>query len=362
MENERPASTTETNEPLFLLTGRSLSFWEANRWRIALDGRRWRIAAIAMAAYLLLTTVIVMLVQIVLSQMAEYIASAVMILLGLGGLVFSLVLIIQYPKKQAARRFAEYESDVSRHSVGDRFTFYQDRVTVQTIRATYSMYFADVTLFLETEDGFALQNDDWRLIIRASDMTPYDALALRQLIAAKVDSQAVVCRGEVLPMLMQPMPIVTPAQRPTLTTARVPYKTTQAARRNNHTRMGLLMLAAVSAGLPIAVFLTAFFVITPYYFVDLAIFSAICVCSGLLIAVGLFWCFSGKDQTLEIQLQEDGLGLLLGGEFRFVHKDLLRLSVDDAGVTVYFSIKEKLFIPSEAVEDMSVFRALTGVQ
>lgn len=366
MEYEQPCRfpADDPNRLWILVAGRQMPYWEALRWFAVLKGKRKTLPLIAFVLCLLYAMVALSYAgEADISAIESATASAV-ILTAVAALSVAMFFLLSYPKKKARVRIVGYDADVKRHAYGSRIAFYTDRIAVTTLRGTQTMKFSDVELCVETYDGFLLLAGESRIVIRSEDLTVYDLQLIREYLTERLSPRVMCMKTPAQARLYQPLPIPQfEAETTVLTVASVPIEQTAPYIRERRARFFRLCAVTLPLMLILGVMLAALFMMTPYFLADLAIFCGACLVGGAVVSVVLFRLFDRRHHTrLDLRFEPDGLRLTADGVDHFVVKERVWLSVAEAGVTLRFFNHQTLFIPVDAVEDMAVLKALSGIE
>ncbi len=272
--------------------------------------------------------------------------------------------LLTYPKKQARRRFADYEADVKRHHYGSRITLYADRVEITSVRGTRCLHFSEIEQCVETADGFALLRDTTCLILRSRDLMAYDLQLVRDCLAERLAPSVMHGKGRAQAGLLQPLPIpqfngtVTP-----LTSAAVPLRATTLYRRERKARLRRLLLTAEPLAWIGGSLTSVFIAATDSFLLDLLIGIAGWSAGIMLVGIGAFFLFDRPcREELRVAFEPDGLRLKAADTERFIIKERVGLQMEESGVTLHFLHRESLFIPADAVENLFVLRTLVGIE
>ncbi len=346
-----------------LLAGRKIEKNEAKRWYAELYGGRKRLLLVGFALCMLFFTTALSFTSVTMLTLLEFSVASSLVLSGIIILACVLAALLYYPRHQAMKRYKEYAADSERHLFGSMISFYADRIVFRSLRGDAVVRFDEIADCVETTEGFALYDGCVWYILRGSDLTGFDARLVRDFLAEKLPSEVIRRKARVLAMLQQPLPIfpITPRTQ-VLTRAVVKENTTEAYRADKRCRFWLVMAMVLPLSWIPGISLAALFIITPYYLVDLAIFCGGSMLVGALAAAGVFALFRRKSGSLILSFEPDGLRISSDETQRFIPKARLWLNTADNDVTLYIVDDKKLSIPAEAVEDLSVLRALSGVE
>lgn len=363
MEYEQPCRfpADDPDRLWILVAGRQMPYGEALRWFAVLAGKRKTMPLIGFVLCLMYATVALSYAAKAAVSEIELAAAGAVILTAIAALSVAMGCLLSYPKRLVRKRFADYEADIKRHSGGVRIAFYTDRLTLTTLRGTQTVRFCDVELCVETVDGFALVAGEARAVIRSEDLTAFDLQLIRDYLTERLAARVMCRKATAQARLYQPLPIPQfEVQTTCLTAARVPAQSYLRERRSRFFRLHAVALPLM---LILGVMLASLFTITPYFLADLAIFCGGCLIGGAALSAVMFSLFERRRrEPPEIRFEPDGLRLTADGVDHFIIKERVWLSVEDAGVTLRFFDGKTLFIPADAVEDMTVLKALAGVE
>lgn len=365
MDYEPPCRCSETDSGrlLALLAGRSLSRAEARRWFFVLREKRKLLPGIAFFLCFLNVIIVISLFPEASLPRAERMIAAGILLLAIGWLFVAACSVLLYPKIRARRRFSEYEADVKRHNCGCRIELYDDRVEITTVRGTRRLCFSEIEQCVETADGFALIQNATCLILRSNDLTAYDLQWVRELLTERLVPEMWQCREMAQAGLLQPLPIPHFEATAPLTTATVPFAATSVYRRERKARLFRLLAAMGPLALIGGTMTALLLALTNSFFMDLILFIGVWLIGVLLVGLGFFFLLEQRCwETLRLAFEPDGLRLKTDTDEQFIIKERLGLLVEESGVTIHFLHHTSLFIPSNAVEDQNVLRALVGIE
>ena len=366
MEYEQPCRfpADDPNRLWILVAGRQLPYGEALRWFSVLRGKRKTMPLIGFVLCLLYATVTLSFITEAAILPNEKAAAAAVILTSVVWLSLMMFFMLSRPKKLAKQQIADYEADVERHAYGSRIALYTDRIEIITLRGTRVMRFTDVELCMETYDGFALICGDTCMILRSEDLTPYDLQLIREYLTERLSPRVMCCKTAAQARLFQPLPIPQFESRTLrLTSATVSLSDTLPYQRGRKTRFFLLSAVITPLMMAVGTMMATVFMITSQFLIDLAIFCGAWMVGGAAVSVGLFFLFERRcHEQLQIGFEPDGLRLTTQHTEHFIIKERVWLSVEEGGVTLRFYNHETLCIPTDAVEDIAVLKALAGVE
>ena len=366
MEYEQPCRfpAEDPNRLWILVAGRQMPYGEALRWFAVLAGKRKTLPLIGFVLCLLYALVALSYAADAAVSEIELAAALAVILTAVVALSIAMGFLLSHPKKQAKEQITNYQADIKRHTYGVRIAFYTDRLTVTTLRGIQTVRFCDVELCVETADGFALVAGEACAFIRSEDLTAFDLQLIREYLSERLAARVMCRKATAQARLYQPLPIPQfEAQTACLTAARVSARAAQPYLGERRTRFWRLHAITLPLMLILGVMLASQFMITGQFLVDLAILCVGSLIGGSALSAALFLLFERRNrETLEIRFEPDGLRLTADGVDHFIIKERVWLSVEDARATLRFLDGETLFIPADAVENMTVLKALAGVE
>ena len=347
-----------------LVAGRQLSYAEARRWFSVVQGSRKMLPLVAYALCLLYAMGTLFVATETGLSTAELAGVFAILLTAVVALSVAMLFLLLYPRRQARARFADYEADGKRHAESVRFAFYTDSLAVTTRRGTKTVKFSEVEQCVETYDGFLLTAETGYIILRSEDLTVYDLQLIREYLTERLPARVMCCKSPAQARLYQPLPI--PRFEPEsacLTTASLPLSSAEPYVRDRRARFYRVTAVIQPLMLIVGVMLALLFVAVPQFLANLAIFCGACLVGGAVGSIVLFWLFDRRHRgMLEIRFEPDGLRLMAEGAEHFLIKERVWLFTEDAGATLRFLNGETLFIPADAVENMAVLKALSGVE
>ncbi len=359
-EQELPFSDGDPNRLQMLLTGRALTHVEAIRWQRTLHGKRRTLPLLGLGLLLFFSLQF----RYAGTQWWEQAVFYTVWCLCLAGVIVATVRLLGYQKKRDFRLFNEYAADTARHAAGYRLAFYEDRLTIASLRGERTLRFGELTSCVETYDGFALSDTLGCVIVRSQDMTGYDAQHLRAYLRGRVNPRVWRVASAARPWLAQPLPLpaLPPLQKP-LTTAVLPLAA-PLQQREKARRFSRFLQLCVPLWLFGGVMTTSFVSLTPWFLADLGLFCLGWLAVGWLFALLMYALLRPpvSKEPLELAFEPDGLRVTSGEHTRFVVKERLWLAARPNGVAVHGLDDRELFIPFNAVENENVLKALAGME
>lgn len=348
---------TQSDTLHILVAGHSPSAQEAARWYRVLrgNGRVFLIIAAVLTALFGLDC---------LGTAAEQDPLEVGLLFLFLGLctVLMIVGIVKYERRQQTRfisRWGDEVADADTARQGFTLAFYDDRVVRTTKRGSATIYFSGPLFWVETPDGFAIQAGRQVILLRACELTAFDAALIREFLQKRIPSRVYRMKGHAAATLQQPLPIPrlynadTVISRMTLPTAHLTRRH-EAKTRRQMARMTVPALCILGA---------SFFTLVPAvsgYLWNVAIGSAVFAAGGILLQRLLIRMTRRQKPTapLSMVMTNDGLVLWIENFTVFFPANRLKIAKIKSGIAVTFSSGDTLKIPWTAMDQPETVREL----
>lgn len=359
-EPQIPFSDMNPNRLRILLAGRALTHAEAVRWQQTLNGGRRTLPLLGLGLLLFFS----LQVNRVGTQWWEQATFYTVLCLCLVGLIVGTVRLLGYQKQRDFCAFNEYAADTARHAAGYRLAFYEDRLTVTSLRGMRTLRFDQLISCVETYDGFALSDTLGCVVVRSQDMMEYDVHYLRAYLRERVNPRVWRVVSPVRAWLTQPLPLpVLPPLPAPLTRAVLP-SAAFLQQRENARRFSRFLQLCVPLWLFGGIMTTSFVSLTPWFLADLGLFCLSWLAIGWLFTLFMYALLRPRitRKPLELAFEPDGLRITNGESTRFVVKERLWLEAGPNGVAVHGLDDRELFIPFNAVENVDVLKALAGME
>ena len=258
-------------------------------------------------------------------------------------------------RRRDRRDEAEYRTALASEPRERCMKVYDDRIEVVGAQGTSVYPFARVTRMVCTRMLLVLCMPGEELVLRAEDMTPFDADLLLTLLRVQLPAGAAVrIRKPLAGRLVRPLPLPPPprASAP-LMIASVPDG---GEPEPKDTRRLWMIGSAI---------LLAMVVLTGCSFVGIPVLDFLLAFAGVLLTEWLLWRLIRKaagpqparDRTFV--LTPDGLVRIQNGVIRFCRRDLLRVTKCENGVQLAYPAG-KTFVRWEQMTDSDAARQLLG--
>ncbi len=204
---------------------------------------------------------------------------------------------------------------VSGMAGGVTTTVYPDRIEQRSSRVTHTVYFTETTVFTEHCDWMLLENDGAWIAIAATDVTPWEAQSIYEIVAAAVPPAHRFTKGDFFARRVQPSPPPF-SQTPLVCYERVEYREEESSGRAWPAGTLLWLLAAALGGCGM---LTVLFSVTPFFFLDYLIFFTACFAGGVFFAaVVLARNLHRPSGDVALSFTSEGLLVERAGQQQFV--------------------------------------------
>ncbi len=192
---------------------------------------------------------------------------------------------------------------------------YPDRIEQRSSRVTQTVYFTETAVFTEYGDWMLFENDGEWVALAATDVTPWEAQGIYELLAAAVPPARRFTKGEFLARRVQPSPPPF-SKAPPVCYERVEYREEASGGRAWPAGTVSWLLAAALSGCGM---LTVLFAVTPSFFLDYLIFFAACFAGELIFAAAvLARNLRGSSSDVVLSFTSEGLLVERVGKQQFV--------------------------------------------
>ncbi len=231
--------------------------------------------------------------------------------------------------KTCAREIRLYMSAVAG---GVTVTAYPDRMEQHTSRVTQTVWFTDTTVLTEHSDWLLVETDNTWIALAATDVTPWEAQRVYELLAAAIPPARQFTKGDFFARRVQPSPPPF-STTPPVCYERVEYREEDAQNAVWPTgALSWLLAAALSVG----GMLTVLFAITPFFFLDFLILFAACFTGGVAALLAAM-AYQTHKPTCETALSFTSEGLLIerAGQSQFVAAADVRARRTENGMKLF---------------------------
>ena len=237
-------------------------------------------------------------------------------LMALLPVVLGLLVFGNRSRKRAAARRRMWDARLYMSSVagGVTTTVHPDRIEQHTARVHHTMYFTDTTVLWEHSDWLLLQTDGAWVALAATDVTPWEAQSIYELLAAAIPPARQFTRGQFCARRIEsaPPPFST---TPPVCYERVEYQEEKAGFAWPAGALSWLFAAALSVG---SMF-TTLFAITPSFFLDYLILFSACFAGGVVILLAAMVSQPhGTSTEVALSFTSEGLLVERDGKQQFV--------------------------------------------
>ncbi|MBO5670889.1 MAG: hypothetical protein J6S41_05005 [Clostridia bacterium] len=240
-----------------------------------------------------------------------------MFILAMLPVMLGLLLVGWHSRKTAAAKAQAHAMRLymSATAGGVTTTVYPDRIEQRSSRVAQTVFFTETAVFTEHTDWLLLEDGGAWVALAATDVTPWEAQSVYEMIAAAIPPARQFTRGDFVARRVQPSPPPF-STTPPVCYERVEYR--EEGKRGFVWPAGILswLLAAAFGGCGM---LTVLFAVTSFFFLDYLIFFAACFGGGLLLtATVLFFTLREPSGDVVLSFTSEGLRIEREGRQQFV--------------------------------------------
>ena len=238
------------------------------------------------------------------------------------------------------------QADKKRLENGYTVTLWDDRVVMTDLRGETTVPFSRITLCTETVYGFYLHADTTDFLIRAADLTPEQATAVRNWLQTVIPPQHYRLKSRVMGRLSEALPLSV-FQTDDCVVARTAAQKQLPTKTN---RLAMARMFVVPLGVIYGTMIAQTVTVTTHYLWDLVLFAAI----GMAVAFGLFSILSATHSAKKrtyVALTRDGVAMFEDGCHSFYTWERVKRHGGFHNLTLQFPNGDRMRMPYAQFDD-----------